>query len=411
MPEEPDYITKCRDLIEEKLGWGKSTAWQNQDFDKLSEKIFAETKVLLSSSTLKRIWGKVKYKSSPNLSTLNVLAQFAGYENWRAFTATGWITTEEKTNSIVTAQRKGIPQKYFFIAGLLLLFIFIAFWSFKKQPRHLGFEKLSFTSKPVTLGLPNTVIFQYDASHSNADSVFIQQSWDSRRRFRVDKQLHEYTSTYYYPGYYRAKLILDDSVVKEHDVYIETEGWVGIIEKSLVPVYLPKTLFQNQLVLNISEKELLDQKIDFQKEPPVVSLIKVDKTINTPSEHMALTVQLQNTYDKSNGICRQTSIRLFGTTGVIDIPLCNIGCVGEIGLMIGMQYINGKTKDLSGFGVDFSNEATVHCKTGNGAISISINNKMVYHGDFKQGVGRIVGAKITFRGTGIVRGFDLKEGG
>jgi hypothetical protein len=35
---------------------------------------------------------------------------------------------------------------------------------------------------------------------------------------------------------------------------------------------------------------------------------------------------------------------------------------------------------------------------------------MVYHGDFKEGIGRIVGAKITFRGTGIVREFNLKEG-
>ncbi len=405
MPGEADYIARCRDLIEEKLGWGKSTDWQNQDFDKLSEKIFAETNVLLSSSTLKRIWGKVKYESSPNLSTLNALAQFAGYQNWRVFISAGDAVPDEKKN----IPRKKVPQKYLFIAGLLLLSIFIAFWSFKKRPKRLEFEKLSFTSKPVTLGLPNTVVFQYDASHSNADSVFIQQSWDSRRRFKVAKELHEYTSTYYYPGYYRAKLILDDSIVKEHDVYIETEGWVGIIEKSPVPVYLSKTLFQNQHALGISEKELLEQTIDLQKEPPLVSLIKVDKTINTPSEHLALTVQLQNTYDKSNGICRQTSIHLFGTTGVIDIPLCNIGCVGEIGLMIGMQYISGKTRDLSSFGVDFSKEATVYCETGNSSINISINNKMVYHGDFKQGIGRIVGAKITFRGTGMVRRFDLKE--
>lgn len=409
MPEEANHILKCRELIEGKLGWGKSANWQNQDFENLGEKIFEETKVLLSGSTLKRIWGKVRYESTPNLSTLNALAQFAGYENWRAFIAGNAAVEEEKEKSI-TVPRKSTPKKYLVIAGLVLLLIFIAFWSFKKQVKHLAFKQVNFTSKPVTLGLPNTVIFEYNASQSNADSVFIQQSWDTRRRFKVNKLLHEYTSTYYYPGYYRAKLILDDSIVREHDVYIETDGWVGIIEKSPVPVYLSKNLFQNQNTLCISEKELLEQKIDFQKEPPVVSLIKVDKTTDVASDHLSLDVRLQNTYNKSNGICRQTSIRLFGTTGVIDIPLCNIGCVGEIGLMIGMQYIDGKTKDLSGFGVDFSKEATVNCQTGNGIINISVNNKMVYRGNFKQGIGHIVGSKITFKGTGIVHEFDLKEG-
>lgn len=89
MDNEKVNIEKCRQRIEEKIGWGSSAEWQNQDFEALSERIFRETKVSLSASTLKRLWGKIRYEGTPNISTLNALAQFIGYENWRAFTSKG----------------------------------------------------------------------------------------------------------------------------------------------------------------------------------------------------------------------------------------------------------------------------------------------------------------------------------
>lgn len=80
-----ELLQQCCRLIEEKLGWGSSDNWQNQDFEALSSRIFDHTQVALSVSTLKRVWGKVKYDNFPALTTLNTLAIFAGYEHWRDF--------------------------------------------------------------------------------------------------------------------------------------------------------------------------------------------------------------------------------------------------------------------------------------------------------------------------------------
>lgn len=406
MPDEAYNIAKCRELIEQKLAWGKSDAWQSQDFETLSEKIFEDTKLMLSSSTLKRIWGKVRYESTPNMATLNALAQFIGYENWRAFTATDFQPLKEKIDSTSKPAFK-IPYKILFIAGFVLALLFIGFELIKRQRKPLRFKNVLFTSKPVTLGLPNTVIFRYDAMNSNADSVFIQQSWDAKKRYKVDKSLHEYTSTYYYPGYYRAKLILNDSIVKEHDVYIETDGWVGIIEKNPIPVYLPKNLFKKQL--GLTQEELSELKIDFQKEAPVFTLTKVDKGIKVMSDNFSLQVQLQNTYNESNAVCQNTNVLILGTNGVISIPLCKIGCIGEVGLMLGMKYISGKTNDLSGFGADFSKDVKLNCETQNQHLKLSLNDKVAYVGDFKKDIGRIVGIQIKFAGAGIVRNIVLNK--
>ena len=69
-------ISKLKTQIESQLQWGESSVWNNYDFEKLSEQITEKTSVSLSVSTLKRIFGKVSYKSEPSMTTLNALAQF-----------------------------------------------------------------------------------------------------------------------------------------------------------------------------------------------------------------------------------------------------------------------------------------------------------------------------------------------
>jgi hypothetical protein len=106
-------------------------------------------------------------------------------------------------------------------------------------------DEVSFSSRIVSSGLPNSVIFDYDVSKVIADSFHIQQSWDSRRRVRVSPDDRQHTSFYYYPGYFHAKLIANDQVIKEHDVFVESNGWIGMIERFPEPVYITDYIAQN----------------------------------------------------------------------------------------------------------------------------------------------------------------------
>ncbi len=58
-------IASCLELLEAKLNWGSSQYWVNYDFEKLSLEIEHKTGVNLSVTTLKRLWGKVKYPHAP----------------------------------------------------------------------------------------------------------------------------------------------------------------------------------------------------------------------------------------------------------------------------------------------------------------------------------------------------------
>ncbi len=406
-------LKKCRELIESRLGWRNSASWQSGDFEKLSNLIFNETGVVLSSSTLKRIWGKVTYSSVPNVSTLDALAQYAGFPGWRVFESS---LADHEEPPVLREERKVTKRKFAIgqlTGGVLVIAVlsaigFTLFGPSELSPskKRLVYGDLRFSSRPVTVGVPNTVIFDYDATNSNADSVFIQQNWDSRRRFKVDKNGHTFTSTYYEPGNYKAKLVLDDSIVKEHDVYIESEGWVGLIRDDREPVYLHDRIFHADGVIGISEQQIDELNLEDTRKRIVFALANVGKGFNRSSDRFQLTLGIQNTSQRT--ICQRISIIVLGTEGVIIIPLSKVGCVGKLVMTLGKQDISGKTHDLSALGVDFSQPSQVRCVSADGTIRITVNDVTAFEGPFKENIGLIAGMKIFFDGGGVITSFQLE---
>ena len=406
MQVEKDHIERCKTLIEAKIGWGDNRAWQSQDFENLSQKIFDVTKVMLSSSTLKRLWGKVKYESTPNRATLDALAQFLGFTGWLEFVNSnaGETTVSERVEN--TQPRW--TGKLAWISALIGvgLVIFAISGLFHKSAKRLEFDQIDFTAHPVTFGLPNTVVFNYNAADSNADSVFIQQNWDARTRTRVEKSGSEFTSTYYFPGYFSAKLILNDSIVREQDLLIETDGWTAIIDQKPVPVYLSNTSFKDEMAIGLTQ--LKELGIDYTHELPRFAFFNVNKAWPVKGESLVFEAEIQNTYLENNGVCQKAFVLLMGTRGVILFPLCKTGCVGELALMIGMERVDGKTNDLSGFGVDFSEPVQIKCQTENQQIAYYVNGKKSYEHAINSEIGDIVGIQIGFDGTGRAANVSLK---
>src|SRR6476469_7369498 len=84
-------LGRLLNIIERQLNWGPPKNWHSKDFEELNVLIFEKTNVSLSASTLRRVWGRIKYQHLPSITTLDTLARFAGYDNWRVFS----ITTDQ----------------------------------------------------------------------------------------------------------------------------------------------------------------------------------------------------------------------------------------------------------------------------------------------------------------------------
>lgn len=78
MPELAYLLTE----VEKRYGRRIATT---TDFESLSVVIEHQTGELISSSTLKRLWGYVSLNPVPRISTLDILSRFLGYRDFKSF--------------------------------------------------------------------------------------------------------------------------------------------------------------------------------------------------------------------------------------------------------------------------------------------------------------------------------------
>ena len=279
MKEKNKDVQKLVATIEHSLNWGDSSSWSSYDYEKLSELILASTKTSISSNTLKRIWGRITYSSTPSDVTLNTLSQFLGYNDFRGFLA----AFKEKPLPVQVKKDIKITIRSFwpliktrpsmmFATGAIFMLIVIIVMSYKFVKVNLNPNDFYLTSRKVTKGLPNSVIFEYRANNAPAGTkVEIQQSWDARKRQEVSIADSFATSIYYHPGFFKAKLVVADQIVKEHDILIPSDGWLASTEKDGKPLYFEQSDIVKDAAISVSKNQLLQNGINAN-----LSGVKVD---------------------------------------------------------------------------------------------------------------------------------------
>lgn len=414
-------LERLLNIIEQKLDWGSSQTWQSRDFENLNQRILDETGVSLSASTLRRVWGRVEYNHLPSTTTLDALARFGGFESWRAFTKISLqtlaepVVTEEPKATVSTLTKKARLKKYWVAAASLLTLVvvgaIISTLAFKRSEKPVDVSNYTFSSRQLTRGLPNSVVFTYDATASPVDSVFIQQSWDPNTKTLVDKNLHQHTSVYYTPGYYDAKLLIGDKIVQQHRLLIPTDGWLGIIDNMPVPVYLKREEYMLHDSIYCPVKNIQQKNVAMQPKAPVVKFFNVGNFDSVNVADFTFSADVKNEYNDGSAACQQTGIFLITDFNPIFIQLGAKGCAGEFNLGSLGTMVSGKKADLSGFGVDFSQWAHVTCKSSGKNIQYFVNGKLAYQCALPERPVHIVGVQFAFEGTGAVKNIILTGAG
>ena len=424
-------IDKCRRLIETSLGWGDASSWSNEDFDQLSERIFEATAVRLSVSTLKRIWGKVKYDSTPTTATLNALARFAGFSGWRDFLQKegkeerGEDMEEGRDTGRIGDANDGGGSSYrrrrMMAPVILSTIALVGLISLLSEGLiHRGTESgaaakdskvgaVRFESRKVTDDLPNSVVFSYDASVLRPKEVIIQQSWDERRREIVPAEGKEHTSIYYYPGYFLAKLVVDGEIKRQSEVYIRTKGWKGIIERTPLPVYLkPGEIKGPSGEMAIRSATLREKTGSSLFNDTWVDFDNIREFPSIAGDHFTLETTLRNTSTVEECLCRKVRITILGRESVIVLPFSDKGCISDLRLFGGGQEIDGKDHDLSAFGCDFSTWQRVTCTMEDQRLTIQLNGHTIRTIEHAVPLGDCVGIRIAFEGAGEIKDLTLR---
>jgi hypothetical protein len=275
----------------------------------------------------------------------------------------------------------------------------------KNGPFHFGSRTV------VGRGIPNSVVFHYDAPVGPGDSVFIQQSWDPRRRERVDPAAHVHTSVYYRPGFFRAKLVVDTQVVAEHALMVASDGWLGLIDHDPVPIYLAAGEFLRKDMLRLPP-ELLTKKVP-ETRVPHLRFLNVGNFEPVPVPALSFSAEVYNEYGRGEGACRITDIYLMTDDGIgtLYFPVAMKGCVSDLGIYCVDHGVSGKDADLSGLGLDSAGWATVACRATGGNMEFLVNGHIAYTTPLPKRAANVVGVEFIFQGTGAVRGVRLEKSG
>lgn len=395
----------CKAQIEQLLNWGSPEQWENQEFEELSQLIFDKTGVNLSHTTLKRVWGKVKYDNRPSISTLDALAKFLDYSSWSAFKRAQGSTNDRRplmTTQWLRTKRFAFTLVFVVLASFGSWYIITS--KISKTPQVV--KDLMFEAKYASLGLPNTVIFSFDASELNAEEFVIQQSWDRTKRIAVTKDQTQATSVYYYPGYFRSKFVADEVVLNETDIYIETEGWLSTINTEPLPVYLTdKDLIKDgQLKLSKNGQGHL------AKHSKPVSFHYYKREENISGDDFVFETAIR--YDMANkeSACKYAKIVLHFSEGVFLIPFVIPGCVGEASLLIMDNFISGQKNDLSVFGISLDDWQKISVSSLNKHLSIYLADQEIYSARYDMNPGHLVGISYQFDGAGEIDYLTLSNG-
>lgn len=400
-------LQDCLVKIENKLGWGESNGWSSYDFEKLSDNIQHGTGMKLSANTLKRVWGRLNYESDPSTTTLNILAQYLGFDDWRTF-----ITGNEDKRKLSNPFR---IKKYYLAAipiliSLPLIYILLSGSSFLgKGPDPSDF---SFSSKKTSEGIPNSVVFEYSIPPyiKDGDKLEIQQSWDGSKRRSISSSDSIATSIYYSPGYFMAKLVANDSIVKEHGLLVPSNGWLGLLEGGEFPMYLDEDDIVLDNRIAISDSILKERLPKDSNNQGTVKLYYIKNFRDLYLDDLTIDMVVGNNSNGQGKACQTSSITVYCEGQVIIVPLAPKGCVSEISLRVLDLLISGKTNDLSNFGVDMDEDIAIKLSSSDGQLSIFINDLLAYSIKLEKSKLRSVsGIRYHFQGSGSISKIVIKN--
>jgi hypothetical protein len=412
MPKsESEYINLCKKQIEQKFSFGNGGNRTQRDLEALSAHIEEKSGVMISLSTLKRLW-KDDYKQSPQLATLNALAVTLDHKDWRDFKIAQQSQVKPKQGRV----------RWIAVAGVALVICGVAFFVITPQARTstaasktlrvpvikgpVRFE----ATKTVSSGIPNTVIFKYDVSKIDADSFYIQQSWNDDHKVAIDPAANAVTSIYYESGFHRAKLIANDSIIAMQPVHILSNGWEPHLYRSDSDPELIDLKNENFIangILHLDSGMLIKRKIDFSDR--FHTRITNSRVFNVHSDNFSFSTRMKadRVFDQ---LCGWMDLIIVTDVQTFSVSWTEKGCEKLAAYKLGEISRSGSNNDLSALGCDIYNWQNLEIKVNNRRAAIYLNGRLTFEEVYKQDFGKIVALIYIFDGTGSIDFARLKNG-
>ena len=378
-------------------GYGDPASMTQRDFDHIAEQLGKKSGILISGATVKRL-GYGEFSRLPQIATLNAIANYFNYKTWQDYKAEK--TKPQAAKELSKKIRPTFNLKYVSILSVVVIGASLYLFGSKRAAiRNAESATFSFR-KNTSNDIPNTVAFNYNIDDVEADSFFIQQSWDANRRIRIYKKKYTVTDIYYEPGYHIAKLIANDSAIRAVDVSIPTDRWFFYAIDNIAnytPEYIKSDNFVKNGSLGITVEQLLENGIDVNKDKRYHSVYFPGK-MNVPSDNFKFKTRVRMQEVRGIG-CPYIEIELYCQRYFMIMRSTTKGCAHEALLQFGEQVMRGTDTDLLPISFDVHEWTDIEITVKNKIATIKLNDKEVFSTQFTADTKNLAGLGFISNGV------------
>jgi hypothetical protein len=223
------------------------------------------------------------------------------------------------------------------------------------------------------------------------------------RRIAVSPSGTDYSAIYYYPGYFKAKLIVDTQIVRTHDLMITSDGWLAVAEADPVPIYFKKEEVARKEGIEVDSNTLARYHLTLQPAAPKVRLFYMKDLGDLSDSDFTFETTLKTGPPQGSGVCQHVQVLIQCKNDVFIIPLAAQACIGDIGLYTAGATASSRNADLSGFGCDLTQWTTLRVTSSHRHLTFLVNGKPAWSANFPDDPTDIIGVQYRFSGTCAVR--------
>ena len=410
-------LIQCLDRIEEKQKWGRRNNWTNFHYNQLSDEIYAKTGHLVSYNTLKRIFGKVSTSDSyvPRTSTLDILAVFLEYKDWKDFSASIQKQEDKKVD------RKPVKAGNFTnrrLAYFVTLFAGIISVSFLTM---LSLQSKDIYKQPV----PFEVMVD---SAENKKGHFVNFSSATNRNqlegfgfhFGDDTEVlldslyengqYEFSHIYRLPGYYKAQIKKNGKTVQVVPVHIKTDGWNGALsldDKTFNVLQRDDfTAESGKLQVNAA---LLKSKLSFRQLAWGYSTRFYNYFDSEINGRFILEAKIGFEQLPKSMFCEKVKVIISGSESDIAATFTQRECISEALIEVKGYMLKGQETNLSAMGLDLYQLHKITISASDNSVDIIAGDELLYRLPYQQSMGEIKGIAFEFLGNGYLKGVKLTD--
>ena len=287
-----------------------------------------------------------------------------------------------------------IPLKQSFkIIGLGVIFTLLVASNY--------FAEIVFSSESNGLAIPAEITFHFDLDGIESENVYVKTSAMDEEGIKVDPLGHKVNASYKYPGFFKARLLVDNKTVKTSDVFIKTDGWLATWENSDEIVYLEHSII-------LEDNKLAIPRRFINRWPERNVTYHYFDQIN-PISGLFFNLQAELKTGDTSSVCHEAAIEIVGSNSNFSIPLSMSACSLEKPFLLGGTEFFPDQKDINYLSAPGKGWQKFKLIVDKGLAKFRINNKEQLTLPVNASMGQIVGLRFHFSGPGEVKDILLTD--